>query len=92
MHKGDTYFFWHDLWGGSVHSQILPELYSFSRTKNVSIAKASATESLAQLFSLPITEEASAQLMFLQLHLRRHSLMMRMMFGVTLGVHHFIHL
>jgi hypothetical protein len=65
VHKGDTCFLWHDQWGGSIHSQALPELFSFSRSKLFSIAKASATEDPAHLFHLPLSIEAYAQLLAL---------------------------
>jgi hypothetical protein len=51
--------------GGSVRSQALSELYSFARAKHVSISKENAIENLAHLFSLPILEEAFAQLLVL---------------------------
>jgi hypothetical protein len=42
VHKGYTCFIWHDLWGGSIRSQGLPQMYSFARSKNVSVCKASS--------------------------------------------------
>jgi hypothetical protein len=65
VHKGNTCFLWHDQWGGSIHSQDLPELYSFARSKHVSVAKANTIEDLAHLFNLPLSQEAFAQLLVL---------------------------
>jgi hypothetical protein len=35
VHKGDTCFLWHDLWGGSISSQGFPQLFSFAKVTNV---------------------------------------------------------
>jgi hypothetical protein len=50
------------MWGGSVHSQAFPELFS-SRAQDITICKATAIEDLALLFNLPILEEAYVQLL-----------------------------
>jgi hypothetical protein len=42
VHKGDTCFLWHDLWGGSIRSQGLPHFFSFAKLKNISVCKATA--------------------------------------------------
>jgi hypothetical protein len=65
VYKGDTCFLWHDLWGGPTRSQALPQLFSFARQKNITILRAKSTEELAQLFTLPISEEAFQQLLAL---------------------------
>jgi hypothetical protein len=33
LQDGTTCYFWNDLWGGQVHSQTIPELFSFARNK-----------------------------------------------------------
>jgi hypothetical protein len=38
----DTCSPWHDFWGGLVHSQTLPHLFSFAKLKNISVAKGRA--------------------------------------------------
>jgi hypothetical protein len=63
VHRGDTCFLWHDMWGDSVHSQAFPELFSFSRAQAITICKATTIEDLALLFNLPISEEAYGQLL-----------------------------
>jgi hypothetical protein len=54
IHRGDTCFLWHDMWGGSVHSQAFLELFS-SRAQAITICKATTIEDLALLFNLPIS-------------------------------------
>jgi hypothetical protein len=33
VHKGDTCFLWHDLWGGSIRSQGLPHFFFICKTQ-----------------------------------------------------------
>jgi hypothetical protein len=56
VHKGDTCSLWHDLWGGSTRRQGLPQLFSFSRKRQITVANARDTEELAHLFTLPLSE------------------------------------
>lgn len=53
---------WDDLWAGKVPKLAFPELYSFSKNKNISIQKMAATEDLQRLFHLPLSEVAFDQL------------------------------
>jgi hypothetical protein len=63
VHKGDTCFLCHDLWGGSTRSQGLPQLFSFARKHQITVAKARGSKELAHLFTLPLSEEAFQQLL-----------------------------
>jgi hypothetical protein len=65
VHKGDTCSLWHDLWGGSTRRQSLPQLFSFARKRQITVARARDTEELAHLFTLPLSEEAFQQLLVL---------------------------
>jgi hypothetical protein len=58
INLGDTCLLWHDFWNGSIHSQVLPQLFSLARSPFISINKAKAITDVRQLFHLSITQEA----------------------------------
>lgn len=57
---GATVLFWHDQWHGRVLKHELPELFSFSVKKNMSLHQAAQVD-LYTLFSLPLSIEAYEQ-------------------------------
>jgi hypothetical protein len=63
--KGDTCFLWHDLCEGLVHSQVLPEFFSFAKAKNISVSKDKEVSDIGILLNLPISAEAFVQLLSL---------------------------
>ena len=62
---GRTCLLWWDLWDNQVCAQVFPELFSFSKIKNVTIQKVLSPMSIDQLFHLPLSSEAYAQLLLL---------------------------
>jgi hypothetical protein len=65
IQSGDSCLFWDDLWLGLVPKLAFPELYSFAKKPNVTVATAKANQSLIQDFHLPLSTEAYQQ--FIQL-------------------------
>jgi hypothetical protein len=65
INLGDTCLLWHDFWNGSLHSQVLHQLFSFARSPFISINNAKAITDVRQLFHLSITQEAYEQLLTL---------------------------
>lgn len=59
---GSTIHLWEDLWGGCVPKLQYPELYSYTRCKNITLQRAAGIGNLEELFHLPISEEALMQL------------------------------
>lgn len=53
---------WDDLWAGKVPRMAFPELFSFSKRRNISIKHVASLQELQQLFHLPLTEIAFSQL------------------------------
>jgi len=62
---GKTCLLWWDLWDGQVCAQIYPHLLSYAKLKNISLHRISAMPSIEQLFHLPLSAEAYAQLLLL---------------------------
>jgi hypothetical protein len=65
VQSGDTCFLWHDSWGGTTLSLTMPHLFSFAKSKNVSVLKARSVPDVNQLFQLPLSQEAFDQLLAL---------------------------
>lgn len=63
---GHTYLLWDDMWLERIPSQSFPELYSFTKNKNISIEKAKRLPYLHHLFHIPLSEEAFHQYIQLQ--------------------------
>jgi hypothetical protein len=66
LHNGATYLLWHDLWVGHVWSQACPELFSFSKTPNMTIQVAAQAPQFQDMFYLPLSPEAYAQFLISQ--------------------------
>jgi len=66
-----TILLWKDLWAGAVPKNKYPELYSFAKNKNISLANAKQTENIHNLFHLPLSEQAYDQLQRLQTDIER---------------------
>lgn len=62
---GQSCLLWTDLWDGQVPCQDFPELFSFARNKAISISSAKSATSLGQLFHLPLSSQAFAQVQVL---------------------------
>ncbi|TVU31706.1 hypothetical protein EJB05_23404, partial [Eragrostis curvula] len=60
VQDGKSVLFWHDVWNGLLLSRQFPELFSFAKSKNISVQKALQTE-LISLFHLPLSVEAYNQ-------------------------------
>jgi hypothetical protein len=65
INLGDTGFLWHDFWGNFVHSQAYGKLFSFAKSVNILVLKAKVATNIRNLFHLPISQEAYAQLLSL---------------------------
>jgi len=70
LNDGKTCLLWSDVWDDSIPKLKFPELFSFAKSKTIIVAKVRDTESLQNLFHLPLSEEAYPQ--FLQLQLLLH--------------------
>jgi len=63
QHKnGESCLFWQDRWGDQSLSITYPELSSFAKNKNISMATALEQDDMTQLLHLPVSEIAYAQL------------------------------
>jgi len=67
--SGQTCLLWDDLWNGQVRKMLFPELHSFARNKSLSLSQAHNSNSLLELFNLPLSVEAHLQFQELQLEL-----------------------
>jgi hypothetical protein len=67
-------YLWSDLWENKVPMQEYPELYSFTKSKTVSLAKAKGFNNLLDLFHLPLSQQAFAQLAQLESDLQHLTL------------------
>jgi hypothetical protein len=66
INNGRTCYLWEDLWGNEVLSQKFPELFSYAKKKKIVFAEAKAQIQLHSLFHLPLSQQAHAQLLQLQ--------------------------
>lgn len=64
--SGTSVWFWQDQWSDIVPMQVFPELYSFTKKKNLSLHKVYGMPYLSNLFHLPLSLEAYDQFCALQ--------------------------
>ena len=65
MHNGSSILFWHDNWNDQDLKSLIPELYSFTKNKLITVPKALSQDDFTQLLHLPISEEAFGQMQHL---------------------------
>jgi hypothetical protein len=65
--SGNSCFLWHDLWGDVILAQSFPELYSFAKKKNITLAEGTSQLPLHTLFHLPMSTQAHSQMLQLQI-------------------------
>lgn len=70
LQNGMTCFLWTDLWLDTVLATNYSKLFSFAKNKTITVSMAKATDSLHELFHLPLSEEAFAQFTHLQVILQ----------------------
>jgi hypothetical protein len=66
VQNGKSCLFWDDLWLGKIPKMEFPELYSFSKKPNMTLAEAKLSQSLINSFNLPLSVEAYEQFLQLQ--------------------------
>jgi hypothetical protein len=66
LNKGDTILFWLDDWNNTPLAESYPELFSFAKNKQTSALKTKSHPEIAELFQLPLLEEAFTQLQEVQ--------------------------
>jgi hypothetical protein len=59
--QGNTILLWQDKWNTHILKDTWPHLYSFCKDENISIQQALLLNDLAELFYLPLSEEALQQ-------------------------------
>jgi hypothetical protein len=64
--NGRSIFFWEDQWNKSIPRQKYPELFSFTKSTKLSIAKVKEQDHLFRIFQLPISKQAYEQYLELQ--------------------------
>jgi hypothetical protein len=52
---------WHDLWSDEPIHELFPQLFSFAKNKEISYRQASQSESIYDMFSLPLSQIAGDQ-------------------------------
>jgi hypothetical protein len=65
VQSGPTCLFWDDLWFGQVPRLAFPELYSFTKKPNLTLAGAKS-QNFIENFNLPLSEEAFDQFILLE--------------------------
>jgi hypothetical protein len=58
---GDRISMWHDLWSDEPIHELFPQLFSFAKNKEISYRQASQSESIYDMFSLPLSQIAGDQ-------------------------------
>jgi hypothetical protein len=66
IQNGSTTLLWEDLWNNKVRSLDMPELFSITTENRITVRQAVLRTDLADIFHLPLTEQAYHQ--FLQLN------------------------
>lgn len=74
LKSGSSCFFWFDMWNDHIPSLTYPELFSFSKNKAITFQKVASSVPLHQLFHLPLSEIAFAQLLSLEQVIQRVAL------------------
>ncbi|TVU06152.1 hypothetical protein EJB05_49350, partial [Eragrostis curvula] len=69
--RGNTVSFWHDLLHDEILSVKYPRLFSFAKNPNASVHEVINTESIEELFNLPLTQEALDELLLIQIDLEQ---------------------
>lgn len=67
VRDGKSCFLWHDLWDGIICSQVFPELFSFTKNQHISVFMAVTSGPFHDQFHLPLSPEAYAQYLDLEL-------------------------
>jgi len=63
---GLSCFFWKDKWINPCPAQVFPELFSFAKTPTLTVNAVLTTDTMTDLFQLPLSEEALVQFNSLQ--------------------------
>jgi hypothetical protein len=76
--NGATTLFWKDQWSVTILEESHPTIYSYARKEDISVQEFLTADSLTQLFYLPLSPEALAELRDIQnscreIELREHS-------------------
>ena len=69
IQDGRTIQLWFDLWNNKVHNLEYPELFSYAKNLSVTLSAVHGISSLIDLFHLPRSVEACAQLGLLEMEL-----------------------
>lgn len=69
--SGDTALFWKDMWSDNLLAESHPRAFSFVREEDSSIRHLLSSESLGQVFHLPLSIEAREEVRELQ-HITAH--------------------
>jgi len=69
IEDGQTCFFWTDNWMPQTPAVTAPELYSYAKNKSISVQKAVSSDIFSELFHLPVSQVAVAQMENLQSNL-----------------------
>ena len=69
LKDGRTVHLWQDLWNNQVHRLLYPQLHSFAKKEQVTVAQAKDLEQLHELFHLPLSEQAYQQYILLSTEL-----------------------
>jgi hypothetical protein len=64
--RGDTVLFWTDRWCNGTMQSLFPRLFSFALDSNLSVEEFCAEEDKADLFQLPLSQQAFGELQRLQ--------------------------
>jgi hypothetical protein len=64
--QGNSILLWQDKWTAHILKETWPHLYSFCKDENISIKKALLANDMADLFYLPLSEEALQQFQLFQ--------------------------
>jgi hypothetical protein len=64
--NGSSILFWKDLWLDDIASDIYPRTYSFVINEDIYVEEFLTSDSLANLFHLPLSPEAMGELRELQ--------------------------
>lgn len=64
--NGETSLFWKDLWCGQVLAEKYPRAYSFATNEDISVCDFLLTNSLSDIFYLPLSAQAHQQVAQLQ--------------------------
>jgi hypothetical protein len=59
--QGNSILLWQDAWSQQPLKDILPHVYSYCRNETISLKQALILPNIADMFQLPLSEEALAQ-------------------------------